>query len=399
MKVNFENLFKNKFKNYQIQPDSNIWNNIEKQIDSKNTPKKFSKFAILSSVVIFVAGAILFTTQKNTQTKTLQPQKSNYSITTTRTSTIFGNAQVTENQHNKITHNTKIIVAYSNTHEVNIQQTNNDSIIADDTPQIKRNYRGFQLSANSGCCPLQLVVKNLDKSEDITWTINGETFSNKDEFTVNLDEPGEYEISLTHHNPTEEFKQTVIVFGSPKANFTSTNKTYTKQQTKFENKSQNSTEYQWLVNDKKVSDDKNLTYIFSQTGKYKITLIAYGKKCADTLEKNIEVVEMPENIVFPTAFVPSPYGSNGGYYSKTNTHDNSVFHPYILTKEIKEYKLSIFDRNGNLLFESNDINIGWDGYINGHIAPFDVYIYIAKGIFEDGTAFNKKGNVTLVKNR
>ena len=57
----------------------------------------------------------------------------------------------------------------------------------------------------------------------------------------------------------------------------------------------------------------------------------------------------------------------------------------------------IFDRWGNLMFETNNIDLGWDGSYNGTPQPFGVYIYEIQAVTSDGTIFSKAGNLTLIR--
>ena len=51
-----------------------------------------------------------------------------------------------------------------------------------------------------------------------------------------------------------------------------------------------------------------------------------------------------------------------------------------------------------MIFESNDINIGWDGYNKGELCEPGVYIWKVRGKFRNGEPFIKMGDVTLLKN-
>jgi gliding motility-associated-like protein len=67
--------------------------------------------------------------------------------------------------------------------------------------------------------------------------------------------------------------------------------------------------------------------------------------------------------------VSGPGGGTGG-----NGTFNDVFLPIV--KGAEEFNMQIFDRWGNLIFESNSSNIGWDGYDkNGRLLPAGVYVY------------------------
>jgi gliding motility-associated-like protein len=57
----------------------------------------------------------------------------------------------------------------------------------------------------------------------------------------------------------------------------------------------------------------------------------------------------------------------------------------------------IFNRWGNIVFETTDINVGWDGNYKGKPQPFDVYVYQIEATTNTGKVFEKSGNVTLVR--
>ncbi|MFO8234621.1 MAG: gliding motility-associated C-terminal domain-containing protein, partial [Bacteroidales bacterium] len=72
-----------------------------------------------------------------------------------------------------------------------------------------------------------------------------------------------------------------------------------------------------------------------------------------------------------------------------------IFHP--VGEGIVDYKLTIFNKWGEKLFESNDFNVGWDGYYNGELMPQDVYVWKVKVKFANGESLEKMGDVTLIR--
>jgi len=132
--------------------------------------------------------------------------------------------------------------------------------------------------------------------------------------------------------------------------------------------------------------------LYSVVGIFQIQLISTNQfGCSDTATKSVTT---DADVIFPNAFSPSTSGPNGGTYSHNNT-DNNVFFPY--TAGVSEYKMQIFNRWGELIFESNDISIGWDGYYRGVICPQDVYVWKAYLKLNNGKTFNKTGDVTLLQ--
>jgi hypothetical protein len=101
------------------------------------------------------------------------------------------------------------------------------------------------------------------------------------------------------------------------------------------------------------------------------------------------------NIVFPNAFIPNKNGPTGGYYSPRSDEAAFVFHPEY--EGVSEYHLVIYSRTGAVLFESRNLNIGWDGYYKGQLCEPGVYIWRARGRYANGEQFIKMGDVTLLR--
>jgi gliding motility-associated-like protein len=75
---------------------------------------------------------------------------------------------------------------------------------------------------------------------------------------------------------------------------------------------------------------------------------------------------------------------------------NDVFLPFV--RGVEEFNLQIFDRWGNLIFESNNQNIGWDGYgKDGRILPAGVYVYKLTIRLSDGQRSTQIGDVTMIR--
>jgi gliding motility-associated-like protein len=106
----------------------------------------------------------------------------------------------------------------------------------------------------------------------------------------------------------------------------------------------------------------------------------HGCQVSDTLHIYVN----PETLFgLPNAFVPG-HGPN------------NLFKIYKRGLATLNY-FRIFNRWGNLVYESNDINEGWDGSYKGELQPFGVYVYEVEAVTSNGAIFRKSGNVTLIK--
>ena len=113
--------------------------------------------------------------------------------------------------------------------------------------------------------------------------------------------------------------------------------------------------------------------------------------CKDTA---IIQVETTTEIKVPTAFTPNENGPNGGNYVPSSL-DNDIFFPY--TSGVKNYHFSVFNRWGELIFETFDFKQGWDGYYRGKICQQGVYVWKIELDWENGKKFSKVGDVTLLR--
>jgi gliding motility-associated-like protein len=65
------------------------------------------------------------------------------------------------------------------------------------------------------------------------------------------------------------------------------------------------------------------------------------------------------------------------------------------TASLKSFR--VYNRWGTKVFETSDINTGWNGTFNGEPQPMGVYIYTVEAVSNKGKAFVKQGNVTLIR--
>lgn len=107
--------------------------------------------------------------------------------------------------------------------------------------------------------------------------------------------------------------------------------------------------------------------------------------CSSTTTVTVEVLGP---IYVPNAFSPNNDGDNDIFIPKT-----------ILTEEnFESYEFLIFDRWGKQIFETKDINVGWNGIVkNDAIAQEDVYVWTVKYQIRGNVATTRIGTVSLIK--
>ncbi|MBI2271082.1 MAG: PKD domain-containing protein [Bacteroidetes bacterium] len=161
---------------------------------------------------------------------------------------------------------------------------------------------------------------------------------------------------------------------------------------KCNNQSTGATIYYWSFGDGATSNQTDPEHKYNTSGNYVIQLIATSAfGCADTMYLDVTVTP---TITFPSAFTPDPNSNSNGYYDP-NSLDNNIFFPY--TADVVEFELLIFDRWGELIFETHDIKQGWNGYFKEKICQQDVYVYKGYVKFINGKVYRKTGDVTLIR--
>ncbi|MBI9037381.1 MAG: gliding motility-associated C-terminal domain-containing protein [Bacteroidales bacterium] len=86
--------------------------------------------------------------------------------------------------------------------------------------------------------------------------------------------------------------------------------------------------------------------------------------------------------------VPSAFSPNG------DNHNDVL---YVRGDGFAEFELQIFNRLGEMMFQTNKSSNGWDGTYKGQKQEVDVYMYFLKGTCISGYQIVKKGSVTLLR--
>lgn len=121
----------------------------------------------------------------------------------------------------------------------------------------------------------------------------------------------------------------------------------------------------WLIDGEIVSTEKDFNFYFEETGLHPIELTItndYGcqeKRYSDVLIERIT-----------TLFVPNAFISN--------SPEIKTFKPVGLFQEIENYTFSVFNRWGENIFTTDDVDTGWDGHIRQSNAQSDQGTYVYK---------------------
>jgi len=257
-------------------------------------------------------------------------------------------------------------------------------------------------SSFQGCVPLTVTFINKTKyANSYQWDFGDGSTSTQSNAEHTYTETGAFRVSLTATGvggQSVATPKTVTVHEKPVVNFNVNPYVVIlpDQAITTENLSENGVSYLWNFGDTTTSTEENPRHIYTIEGTYYITLtVTTDKQCvvSYTNPQGVEVRKGGE-MTFPTAFIPNTSGPNGGnWWSSSNV--NEIFHP--LSSGVMDYHLYIYNRWGELVFVSNDIKIGWDGYYRGTLCKQDVYIWKAEGHYSNLKQFSISGDVLLLR--
>ena len=117
-------------------------------------------------------------------------------------------------------------------------------------------------------------------------------------------------------------------------------------------------------------------------GKYWV-LVTNESDCSARDTIDIGFVKNYPFVGLPKAFSPNGDGVNDKLFIRGNGIDKAT--------------LIIYNRLGQKIFETTNINQGWDGFFNGVLQNIDVYIYVLEVTYLNGKHVLKKGNVALLR--
>lgn len=275
-----------------------------------------------------------------------------------------------------------------------------DSLVSE-TPAEPAPIAGFVPELSEGCAPLSIYFRNMSHNYDsCLWEFGDGGTSTDDNPVWIYDEEGNYEVRLVlfaSDGTVIASSGKVTVYPKPVARFeiSEGNPSLPDEQVRFYNFSRNANEWEWDFGDGTVSNEFEPGHFYDRPGSYTVKLRAISENgCVDSMVITNAFEDNSCYIKFPNAFVPNEGGPTGGYYSARSDQQEEVFHP--VYSGVTSYNLRVYSRRGILVFESDDIQVGWDGYYKGQKAEPGVYIWKVRGTFKTGEPFVKGGDVTLL---
>jgi len=149
------------------------------------------------------------------------------------------------------------------------------------------------------------------------------------------------------------------------------------------NESVNYTDWQWFFDDGNRSTTREPLYVYTDSGTYQVTLqVSNQYNCEDTDTVALELIPL-EEVYAGNAFSPNGDRTNDVFLAKG--------------RGIQEFTMRIYNRWGELVFETDDMKEGWDGYYKGELQEADTYMYEIEAVGYSGKVITKSGHFVLIR--
>ncbi len=247
---------------------------------------------------------------------------------------------------------------------------------------------------SAGCAPYLALFNNTSSGgQQFLWTFGDGTTSTDINPTKLYATPGTFTVKMlaidsSTCNIIDSTQTTITVSGKPSAGFAfAPNPPEENIITQFTNLSDVVPRYKWIFGDgdtlQTTKKDTTVRHQYNQTGTYNACLVAINQfGCADTVCQTVQAIVNPLLDVV-NAFTPNGDGIN----------DRAVVFGYGVSK----LSFRIYNRWGQLMFETADKNQGWDGKFKGKSQPMDAYGYTLDAELISGEKIRRSGSITLVR--
>ncbi len=115
---------------------------------------------------------------------------------------------------------------------------------------------------------------------------------------------------------------------------------------------------------------------------YRIRAVENQGDSAQSFSNSV-LIEQVFRIFFPTAFTPNSDGLNDVFIGKG--------------RFVESYELTIMNQWGEVIYQSKNIEDGWDGTFRGNESPIGTYLYEVEATDQKGNNFNEQGTITLIR--
>lgn len=411
----FDEAVKTLYNNQEMPYDEHAWNKVEAKLNRFDAAKpkgKYNKLFVLAGALVASLAGIFALTQFNfgsdkepivkyNQRENISlvqsPDLSELNMPETRLENEsednvaveqLNTSESTPTQKNQTSLNEASVVVKENPESTGNPKENAPENIEPIAPvqnqQESKGKTNIELQfTQTQLCEGQLFKYRLKNAQasDVRWSVNGRNVESLDEHIHSV---GKYKIQAIAKTGEKSNIANLEVHPLPVARFEYEEKMdeFGRQLVHLKAISTNATCF-WRVGDENYTDSE-INIPFSKKGTYAVRL-----QCTDAIgclavKEEFVRIDNDFNLMAPNAFSPNGDGINDTWMPKTLLNSSLTFN------------LEIQDKNGKVVFRSNDANSVWDGQIpDGTAQAGQLYFWKAQVSWPDNSRESFAGNITI----
>lgn len=366
---NIEELFRDSFESFKPSVDPSVWQGIQSSLAAKGltTGAAVTKTIFGISKLYFISGAAILLT----------------AVTAVTAGYFLGKASSVDDPIFSSENKREVVSTVCENQERNEDSGIKNELLSEDNQTLVSNINqnDKRISQNS--------TKEKSFSKDVEDEINssgvdqfltqtGKTYYWRDNEQNGVDEGNDNSDSkttsksVTNESKNDDLKESIIF--KPELNITVHPQGGSGPLHVSFLAEGNFKEITWNFDDGYSSSEKNPVHVFYEPGNYSISAEAIYK---DGSVKNVnKIIEVHEgsSITPPNIVTPNSDGENDALR--------------VLSKEIEQFQVVVYNSMGEVLFESRQVDFAWDCTVNGNLIPKGTYTMHITALGKDGRKFN-----------
>ncbi|MEX1192281.1 MAG: PKD domain-containing protein [Brumimicrobium sp.] len=220
------------------------------------------------------------------------------------------------------------------------------------------------------------------------WNFGDGNTSTEQDPLHQYDEAGDYNVELivtSDEGCVDSTTNTISIYPGPNPDFSAdSSNAYVFEDIDFNDLTTSEfplVSWDWNFNDGNFSTEQNPTHNYAEGGDYEVILIVEDENgCIDTTDNIVNIYLPPQ--------VPSGFSPNS---------DNNNDFLYVFGGPYETLDFKIYNNWGEVIFETNDASIGWDGTYKGKEQPIGVYVWTVRATTSDGAEHELSGDTSLIR--
>lgn len=420
MKNNLEKLFRESLDKHEMPYDPKAWEAVEKQLPNTPSPALKITLGTIAVAAITIITVLMFNstpetnqTENNVVVENNVVEENNNTNNVVEENIISSDDSNLHNSDNNISNvvndeiedNKQIQNDPSITNQIIIDDKNDKILSPNDVQKPLRvessdskwliaAQNAYISTSSSMVCKgssVTFTLNNVPENSVIEWIVDNGKSSSTKSLTLKMNESSSVSVRLRNANDTKishNLNAVNVQVVEPQNLMIEVTEDlkHTKPYFILENKNNQLNSVQWTMDYKRAQGNKMGVYL-TEKGDYTYTVSAKDQNGCEIEKEGVIRLGESYNLFAGTGFSPN-----------SSIAERTVYIPIALLSRDVEFKMSIYDRAGSLIYETTDKNKGWDGTMpSGGSAAVGSYMWVVTLINEEGLPEKYKGQLVLTQ--